>query len=246
MKARVTIILSGLLLLLVTAGCSHGEGRSSNELLSLAVSGLSGVDRYAFSGDTRIGTGSQTSGTPVVFQGKVENHNQIAIQGIAPNAATTPFAPLDLLGEIEKTAVKTELVPEESNGEQTVLRITADSERTAASWAERLRGELGMLEKKVPAKTVVNLHSAQMRSLAAQTALQEEWQAELARSKKQLESMLAGLRVQSTSKLVIDKNKLLPLSVDQQTTFRYKADGKPMTESRSMRLRFKRLDGSKW
>lgn len=224
---------------LLLSGCAYGNNRSPKELLSLSVSGLSGVDRYAFSGDAGIGSGSQTVSNPVAFHGTVENHNLVKVQGSSLNALSSTVNPLELLNSIKATAVNTELVPEESNEEQTVLHITTDPKKAAALWANRLRGEFGLLEKKVPANLTAKQQGGQMHNAAGPSALQEEWNGEIARSKRELEAMLSTMQVQSSCKLVIDRKKLLPRSLEERTIFRYQADGKPAEENRMTRLNFK-------
>ncbi|NBD26407.1 hypothetical protein [Paenibacillus glycinis] len=227
-------------LLLAMAGCARSSNRSPEELLSLAVSGLSGVDRYAFQGNAGIGPNSRAAGNPVGFRGTVENHDQVSMRSIDPNTSATAIHPLELLNEIEATAAKTELVPEESDKQRAVLRITADPKKAAAVWAERLRSELAMLEKKVPEGTVARGKGERALNAAARSALQEEWSKELAGSKKQLEVMLSTMQVRSVCKLVIDRKRMLPRSLEQRTDFRYQAGGENRSENRSMNLSFER------
>lgn len=223
---------------LVLSGCAYGGSRSPKELLALSVSGLSGVDRYTFSGDAGIGSGSQTVSNPVAFHGTVEDHKVVKVKGSSMNALTSTVNPLELLNSIKAAAVKTELVPEESNDEQTVLRVTTDPKHAAAKWATQLRGEFGLLEKKVPANLTAKQQGGQMHNAAGPSALHEEWNGEIARSKRELEAMLSTMQVQSSCKLVIDRKKMLPRSLEERTIFRYQADGKPAEENRMTRLNF--------
>ncbi|QHT61861.1 hypothetical protein GXP70_18995 [Paenibacillus lycopersici] len=241
---RSKLIAIGAVCLALT-GCAHANNRSPQELLSLSVAGLSGVDRYAFSGETGIGTGTQADRNPSAYQGTVSNHNQVNVQGTGGSMLPSQRNPLELLNEIEAAAVKTEIIPEESTGQRTVLRITTDPKKTAALWSDRLRGEFSLLEKKVPANVSAAPQGqghvqtqAKPLSPADQSALEAEWNGELAHSRRTLESMLATMQAQSTCKLAIDRKKLLPLSLEERTAFRYQVDGKPVEENRTTRLNF--------
>ncbi|MFC4809982.1 hypothetical protein [Paenibacillus sp. GCM10023250] len=228
-------------LALALSGCAHDANRPPKELLSLSVSGLSGVDRYAFSGDTAIGAGSETADRFAAFSGTVLNHDQVSVRAEGgTEAMPVGIHPLRLLNDVERTAASAAIVPEASNGKRTVLRITADPAKAANVWANRLRGEFAMLAKKVPASSAADAPGAGTRRLTKPSALQEAWTRELDRSRKQFEGMLSTLSVRSSSTLVIDRKKLLPLSLEERTEFRFTADGKPARESRTTRITFKR------
>ncbi|MBO7744991.1 hypothetical protein I8J29_12350 [Paenibacillus sp. MWE-103] len=229
-------------LALALSGCAHDANRSPKELLSLSVSGLSGVDRYAFSGDTAIGAASGTASRPAAFRGTVQHHDQVSVQ-TEGGADEMPAGvhPLRLLNDVERMAARAEVVPEASNGQRTVLRITADPAKAAKVWTNRLRSEFALLKNKVPANgSAASARDAGTRSQEKPSALREAWDRELDRSGKEFEAMLSTMSVRSTSTLVIDRKKLLPLSLEERTEFRYEANGKPARESRTTRIAFKR------
>lgn len=221
------------------AGCSQTDGRSPEELLSLSVSGLSGVDRYAFSGTTVIASGNAASGRSVAFQGTVTGHDQVALQGSEGKDAGSAVKPLEYLSRIEDTAVRTELLEAESDEEKVMLRITADPDKSASVWADNLRADFAMLEKQVPGSAsgaTAASNGERAGDPKKQEELRREWAAELKRSKQALDAMLATAKVTSTYKLAIDRQSLLPRSLEENTLFRYTVDGQNAEEKRITKL----------
>ncbi|RAP78096.1 hypothetical protein [Paenibacillus montanisoli] len=230
--------------LLMAAGCgSAADNKSPEELLALSVSGLSGVDRYAFSGNTGIGLTEISPIKAMSFQGTVENHSNVQVKANKPNTLASAIHPLEILRQVEASAQKTELLPAESGNRTAVLRITADAKKAKDIWTTRLRNEFSALEKKVPSALVSKSQSKPGGGNGSESALEKEWMEELARSKVQLEKMLSTLQVQSQYRLIIDRKKLLPLKLEEKTKLKYRADGQTRTETRLTKLAFMNLNG---
>ena len=220
------------------AGCStHSENRSPKELLSLAVSGLTGVDHYRFEGSTGIsvkGGGEK----PVTFQGTVKDHNDIKVQ-TSSNAKLPGIGhPLELLKDIEASARSTELVTERSGNRTAVLHIDADEAKAKKQWSDRIRGEFARLEQQVPAMPRSAVKQAGAGKDPRQAAFEREWKDELARSRSKLDRMLKTLKVKSSYTLIVDRTKLLPIRLQEHTELRYTADGAEQQELRKTDMRF--------
>ncbi|MBP3961145.1 hypothetical protein [Paenibacillus lignilyticus] len=232
------------LIMITVIGCNSAvDNKSPGELLSLSVSGLSGVDRYAFTGDTGIGLTGLSPIKAMTFQGTVENHNNVKVKANNPDSLGGSIHPLDYLRQVENNAQTTELVPSESGNRTAVLRITSNEAKAKATWVQTLRDEFSVLEKKVPAASASKNTMQRKQASGAEGSLEREWNEELSRSKAQLEAMLSTLRVQSSCRMVIDRKKLLPLQLEEKTTLQYKAEGQDRKESRVTKIVFTRLGG---
>ncbi|REE88659.1 hypothetical protein A8990_108155 [Paenibacillus taihuensis] len=241
---KLQIVTFGCILLILPGCGNAADNRSPKELLSLSVSGLSGVDRYAFSGKTGIGFGdSKLVSKATSFEGTVENHNQVQVRASENDMFNTNVHPLDLLTEVQKSAQSTELVESESGNRTAVLHIKANDKLAVESWRNKLRTQFSALEQKVPAALSAKMKSKQVKAAGKETALDKAWHEELTKSKRQLEDMLSTLQVQSDYRLIIDRKKLLPLQLEEQTILRYKAEGTPQQESRRTTVKFMRLGG---
>ncbi|SDW58818.1 hypothetical protein [Paenibacillus sp. CF384] len=231
-------------IMLTVIGCNSAvDNKSPGELLSLSVSGLSGVDQYAFRGDTGIGLTGVSPIKAMSFQGTVENHNNVLVKATNPNSLGGSIHPLEYLREVENSAQSTELVPSESGNRTAVLRITSNEAKAKATWVQTLRDEFSVLEKKVPAASSSKNKMQSKRASGSVGSLEREWNEELSRSKAQLEAMLSTLRVQSSCRMIIDRKKLLPIQLEEKTTLQYKAEGQDRKELRVTKIVFTRLGG---
>ncbi|SEM75478.1 hypothetical protein [Paenibacillus sp. OV219] len=241
---KMRIVTFGCVLLMLSGCGKAADNKSPQELLSLSVSGLSGVDRYAFTGKTGIGFGSSAAESKATsFEGTVENHNQVQLKASENDTLSSNVRPLELLTEVQKTAQTTELVESESGTRTAVLHIKANEKLVSENWRSKLRSEFSVLEQKVPAAISATMKSKQAVAASKKTELEKAWQEELTKSKSQLEVMLSTLRVQSNYRLIIDRNKLLPLQLEEQTVLRYKAEGAQQQESRKTLVKFMRQGG---
>ncbi|MFD0713683.1 hypothetical protein [Paenibacillus sp. GCM10027626] len=224
--------------LLCGGGCQpYAQGRSAEELLSLSISGLAGVDQYSFTGKTVIRNAAGVQTPPVIFQGKVEDHHNIKVQS-SEKTYIDHFAsqPLALLKKIQAGKAKVEVVGAKSGQSTAVLRIEMDPSKARRIWQDQLTASMNEVEKKLdPAKAERSLQPLQQSS---KEAYLKEWKAELDHSKKQLEKMLGSLQVESVYELTIDRKRLLPLKLDEQTLLHYEVDGNKLKEGRKAEMTF--------
>ncbi|QYR23671.1 hypothetical protein KZ483_12700 [Paenibacillus sp. sptzw28] len=229
-----------ILAFIILSGCtSPTHGKTADELLSLSVSGLSGVDRYAFSGITGIVSADAGNLTPVSFQGIVEDHNQIRVQSDGNIASTGIIEPLDLLNHVQASAKNTEIVNSESGARTAMLMIETDDTANEKYWRENIRNEFHSLQRKAAEPSVAAIkdghHSASLN------AFRKEWAAELEQSGRQLDQMLSTLRVHTTYKLLIDKTRMLPLRLQEHSVLHYKTGAGQMKETRNSDISFRTL-----
>ncbi|AZN42100.1 hypothetical protein [Paenibacillus albus] len=241
---KLRIVTFGCILLMLPGCGNAADNKSPQELLSLSVSGLSGVDRYAFTGTTGIGFGSgSVESKATSFEGTVENHNQVQLKANENDTMSSNVRPLELLTEVQKSAQSTELIESESGNRTAVLRIKANEKLASENWRNKLRSEFSVLEQKMPTAIRAKMKSKQAVAAGKETELEKAWKEELAKSRSQLENMLSTLRVQSDYRLIIDRNKMLPLQLEEQTVLHYKAEGAQQQESRKTVVKFMRQGG---
>lgn len=247
MMRKLRIVTFGCVLLMLPGCGNAADHKSAQELLSLSVSGLSGVDRYAFTGKTGIGFGdSKVESKATAFEGTVENHNKVQVRASENDMLNTNVHPLELLTEVQKIAQTTELIERDSGNRTAVLHIKANEKLASESWRKKLRSQFSALEQKVPAAISAKMKTkSQGNTAGKETELEKAWREELAKSNRELEGMLSTLQVQSDYRLIIDRNKLLPLQLEEQTVLRYKAGGTPQQETRKTTVKIMRLGGGK-
>ena len=146
--------------IIFTAGCaSPVDHKSPQELLSLSVAGLSGIDRYRFSGETGIETEDRVEVKPTAFQGTVENHNQVQVKSNEVGALTGIIRnPLELLKQVQASAKKTELLNGESGERTAVLAITSDEKSAAKMWRNNLKEQFMQIANENACFGKGNLH----------------------------------------------------------------------------------------
>lgn len=232
-----------LIALLLMAGCAApSDDKSPEELLSLSVAGLSGIDHYLFSGATGIAIADGNMPQPLTFKGVVEDHNRIRMSA-GLNGSTgegMPFHhPLKLLEHIQAHADTITLMPSQSGNRTATLRVELDGASARRQWSERLRGEFdkvaGTGRGNAKGKTAL------ANQVNASTDLEREWRKEVDRSRRRLDEMLRTLNVQSTYTVIVDRVKMLPLRLQEQTQLHYEAGGEPYKESRKTDIRLRTL-----
>ncbi|MFC5652143.1 hypothetical protein ACFPYJ_24105 [Paenibacillus solisilvae] len=222
------------------AGCaSPVDHKSPEELLSLSVAGLSGIDRYNFHGQTGISIGDRVEVKSASFQGIVENHNQIQVKSNEAGALNGIGDPLKLLKQIQATARKTELVKNESGEWTAVLAVTADDKAATEAWIHNLKGQFELIEKQVPAAAKAKSIGPDPTSGTKQIKLMKAWKEELQRSKAEFEQMLSTLHAKSVYKLIVDRKHLVPLKLEENSVLHYNtSDGEQHLESRMTKMSF--------
>ncbi|CAM3952654.1 hypothetical protein PAAL109150_01460 [Paenibacillus alkaliterrae] len=227
MKVIVTFLwIAGSMMFLFGCGNTAGQ-RSPEELLSLSYSGLAATDQYAFTGSMSIKTADGFEFKPQIFEGKVVDHKQLTLQTNSED--TLHWNPVQVLEALNESNEEVSLVNGSNDPETVTLHIAENQAASKERWEQRLRQELERLRENV---------SLEDRSY------KDEWQKELERSEKQLNDMLKTMKAVTVYELVIDRDRLLPLKMDEKTVFSYTYNGKPLSEERHTTVRFQSFDGA--
>jgi uncharacterized protein YceK len=210
------------------SGCGSGVNRRSpEEWLSLSYSGLAAMDQYAFTGSMSIKTADGMEVKPQTFEGKIVDHQQLTLQTSSEDPLH--WNPVQVLEALNNTNKEISLINDTNDPDTVTLHIVEDNAVSKKRWEHRLRQKLDQLAAKPPLEN---------------SSYKEEWVKELERSRKQLDAMLTSLKTVSEYELVIDRNRLLPLKMDEKTVFSYTYTGKPVSEERYTTVRFQSFDGA--
>lgn len=214
--------------ILTMPGCSQvGKKRSPEEWLSLSYSGLAAMDQYAFTGSMSIKTEDGLEFKPEVFEGKVVDHQQLTLQ--TNSEETLHWNPIQVLETLNNANEEVRLANGTYDPETVTLIITEHSNITKQRWEQRLRQQLDQLGANMPSEG---------------SPYRQEWKEELVRSRKQLDGMLASMQAVTEYELVIDRDRMLPLKMEEKTSFSYKYDEKPISEARHTTVRFQSFNGA--
>ncbi|WP_424765888.1 hypothetical protein [Paenibacillus sp. sgz302251] len=217
-----------LFFVMLLYGCSIGAAkRSPEEWLSLSYSGLAATDQYAFTGSTSMKTADGLEFKPETFQGKVVDHQQLTVQ--TSNKEPLHWNPLQVLESLNNSNAEVRLINDPNNPETVTLHITEKPAVSKEKWKKRLLEQLDQLGTNEP---------------SGETPYKEDWLKELARSRKQLENRLASMQAKTEYELIIDRNRILPLKMDEKTVFSYINNGRKATEERFTTVRFQAFDGT--
>lgn len=201
--------------------------RDPEQWLSLSYSGLAAMDQYSFTGSMNMSLNGGTSISPQTFEGKVIDHKQLTLQtNSGDQLHINPVLVLESLAQSDNNNI---VINESSDPDTITLQIAEDEDLSKKKWEQRLRQQLEALMVNEP---------------PASAPYKKEWEQEAERSRKQLEAMLGSMHTKSSYELVIDRNRLLPLRLDEQTVFEYEFGGKKASEARHTAIRFQAFDGS--
>ncbi|KRE40526.1 hypothetical protein [Paenibacillus sp. Soil522] len=230
MKRKQAIAASFLIFtcILMMSGCSQvGEQRSPEEWLSLSYSGLAAMDQYAFTGSMSMKTEDGLEFKPEIFEGKVVDHQQLTLQTNSEEPLN--WNPVQVLETLNHANEEVRMANDTYDPETVTLMITEHTGITKKRWEQRLHQQLDQLGAKMP---------------AVGSPYRREWKEELTRSHKQLDDMLASMQAVTEYELVIDRDRMLPLKMEEKTSFSYKYDKKPISESRYTTVRFQSFNGA--
>jgi hypothetical protein len=225
-----TLVLTLALLLLPLLGCGDpADGRTAEEWLSLAYSGLAAKDQYSFTGSVSMETADGVAFKPQTFEGKIAMHNQLTLQ--ADNRNQPHFNPIQVLEMLRNDQSTVELLKAGRGDDRLTLQIKQKESLSTQRWGQRLREELAA----VGGATLTEGSPVRQRALTD----------ELKRSERQLEVMLEGMKATSVYELVIDRSSLLPESIEETTTFNYSYKGRPLSETRHTTVRLQTAEGER-
>lgn len=218
--------LAVITVLMLLASCSGFMNRTPEKWLSLSYVGLTSIDQYAYTGSLQITTANGIEFIPQTFEGKVVDHQQLNVQTDGDDPLL--LNPIKVLEHLSKSnSVK---VTEKEQTSNTVTLLVEESGAEAKEqWSELLRQKLRELANKSP---------------LVDGEYKQQYDRELAASSEQLEAMLQTLSTQTNYELVIDRNRMLPLKLEEHTTFSYEYKGQPKSENRLSNVRFQSFDGS--
>lgn len=209
-------------------GCGRvGNQRSPEEWLSLSYSGLAATDQYAFTGSISLKTADGLEFKPEIFEGKVVDHQQLTVQTNSEDPLH--WNPVQVLDALNTANEEVRLVNDTYDPETVTLHITEDSNVSKDRWEQRLHQQLDQLGANAPTKD---------------NPYHLEWSEELTRSRKQLDVLLTSLQAVTEYELVIDRDRLLPLKMEEKTVFSYMHQGKPISEARHTIVRFQSFNGA--
>ncbi|WP_138751711.1 hypothetical protein [Paenibacillus sinopodophylli] len=217
-----------LLGLVFLGGCgSTGKQRTPQEWLSLSYSGLAATDQYAFTGSMSMKTEGGLSFEPEIFEGRVVDHQQLTLQ----TSSTDPlhWNPVQVLEALNESSEEVYIVEDNKDADTIKLMLKEAASLSNERWKQRLLQQLDQLGANMP---------------AAESPYFHEWTKELNSSRKQLEAILTTLEAETEYELVIDRDRLLPLEMKEETVFRYRKADKPFSETRKTTVRFQSFDGN--
>ncbi|WP_419872999.1 hypothetical protein [Candidatus Pristimantibacillus sp. PTI5] len=215
-------------LTLFIAGCGMiGDQRTPEEWLSLSYSGLAATDQYAFTGSMSIKTEDGLAFKPETFEGKVIDHQQLTLQ--TNSADPLHWNPVQVLETLNQTNENVRIAAAGNDPDTVTLIIKESASVSKERWRERLNMQLDQLMANRPAED---------------RPYHQEWTEEFSRSRKQLDDMLASLQADTEYELIIDRDRLLPLKMEEKTSFRYRNEQKPYSETRFTTVRFQSFNGA--
>lgn len=227
-EKAISVIMVTLVFMLTIAGCGNvGKHRSPEDWLSLSYSGLAATDQYDFTGSMSIKTDGGLAFKPEVFEGKVVDHQQLTLQ--TNSQETMHWNPVKVLETLNQSNDEVRIVSGSNDEETVTLLITENAKVSKEKWEQRLRQQLDQLGANMPSKD---------------KPFHQEWMEELARSRSQLDAMLSTMQAATEYELVIDRTKLLPLKMEEKTSFQYTYNKRPFFESRYTTVRFQSFNGA--
>lgn len=227
---RVRIAIIGLF---VMAGCTNASPKySPEEWLSLSYSGLAAMDQYSFAGSMKIGMDEGVILKPQMFEGKVVNHHQLTIQSDKQDPLY--WNPVQVLETLNHSHKQVELLPPSDNGsysdEIVTIRVKEKETESKKRWETALSDELKQIAGD-PALAASERNARKRKELLRQ-------------ADEELRRILSTLQVTTEYDIVVDKHQMLPLKMEERTTFTYERDNQPRTENRHTTVRFEAFDGT--
>lgn len=231
-RPKVKTLFAVLLLAFGLCGCSGtATNRTPEQWLSLSYSGLAAMDQYAFTGSISMGMEEGVMFKPQLFEGKVVNHQQLTIQSDKQDPLY--WNPVDVLGSLNRSHESVEIISDgernENDVETLVLRAVEKKDAAKNRWTGVLVQEL----ERVTGDVVIESGtlSAKRKQMADQ-------------AKQELDAMLHSLEVLTEYEIIINKKRMLPLKMEEKTTFIYERDGRQLKENRHTSIRFQAFESS--
>ncbi|RIX49956.1 hypothetical protein D3P08_22055 [Paenibacillus nanensis] len=226
---KLTLTMAGLAVMMGCTGAA--PNRSPEEWLSLSYSGLAAMDQYSFAGSMQIGMGEGVMLRPKMFEGNVVNHHQLTIQ--SEHQDPLYWNPVEVLKALNQSYETVEMLPlnegEASNKEIIAIRVKEKEAASKKRWSSALRREMEQLTG--------GIEQGNHPSMTKRMEL-------LAQANKELDDMLSTLNVVTEYDITIDRQRMLPLKMEERTLFDYTRKNRPIRENRQTTVRFEAFDGA--
>ncbi|MFF2887927.1 hypothetical protein [Paenibacillus sp. NPDC057967] len=231
-RHKIGALIAALLLAAGLTGCSVSDrNRTPEEWLSLSYAGLAAMDQYAFSGSMSMGLEEGVMFKPQMFEGKVVNHHQLTIQSDKQDPLY--WNPVEVLDSLKRSHESVEIaengVRDASGADTLVLRAVEKRDAAKNRWTGVLKQELEQVTGEVIIES--GSTSAKRKEVAEQ-------------AERELDAMLRSLEVRTEYEIVVDKQRMLPLKMEEKTTFNYERDGRKRRENRHTSVRFQAFDST--
>lgn len=236
-----------VLLAVLQTGCAGpADGRPPEEMLSIASSGLEGVDRYTFRSRTAVRSGGVELQELESYEGEISGHAVRMIRGLsdgsarAAEAAATPAA---RLAELAKLEAEIDYAGEAPEG-CVALELKLSGEAAARDIRARLTRQFELAaERAASGLAGADPGSADAADGADAGDARRAVAEETARFRRELARMLESLEAETTVLVTVDRKSMLPLALDETSALRYAAGGRTRTEEWATRTTLGGFDG---
>lgn len=226
---KLTLAAAGFAILMGCAGAA--PNRTPEEWLSLSYSGLAAMDQYSFAGSMQIGMDEGVMFRPQMFEGKVVNHHQLTIQ--TDHQDPLYWNPVEVLKTLTDSYENVEIVQQatgQANANDTItIRAKEQESASKKRWESALRQGMEQL-------SVGIVHENGSKDPKREEILEQ--------ATFQLDQMLDTLNVETEFDITIDKKRMLPLKMEERTSFAYTRNNHSIKENRQTSVRFEAFDGA--
>lgn len=218
---RILIILIGLQCLL--SGCGSDGQRSPADLLRLTVSGLSAREQYTFNGES-VGT-LEAGEEKTVFIGTVQRHDGLKLKQVggvtllssgSDRLGDDGYNPSALLEGLLRHKAAVKLDEARSDSGTACLIVTPRKEQSQRLWRERLDKQWKGVQ------TLRAAHKSGLKSLGEQ-----DWSVRM-----------NTLQARTEYVLLVDRHRLVPISLTENSTLTYNAKDSIKEEKRRIAFQF--------
>ncbi|MFD1955099.1 hypothetical protein ACFSL6_13200 [Paenibacillus thailandensis] len=213
--AAVSVILAS-----IAMGTGCGAARTPDEWLSMTISGLEGTDQYVYEGQSVTSLSNGVTYSPKAIKGVIVDHKELATQ---TNAGVRSVSPSDMLLSLQKVNKTVSFGPEQAGRNRLSLKVAVAEEDAKKLWSGYIRNEFEQLALNTPDNDV---------------PYKAEWEQELERSRKELESRLATLSAQTDYEIIVDRSRMLPIELHETSVLAYAKKGGETEEKRDTVITF--------
>lgn len=226
---KLVIALTGFAALMGCAGAA--PNRTAEEWLSMSYSGLAAMDQYSFAGSMQIGMDEGVMFRPQMFEGKVVNHHQLTIQ--SDHQDPLYWNPVEVLKALNDSYETVEIVQqtegEANNADTVTIRVREEETASKKRWSNSLRQGMEQLSGGI-------VQGSASSNMKRQSLLEQ--------ATRELDGMLETLNVETEFDITIEKQRMLPLKMEERTLFAYTRNNRPIKENRQTTVRFEAFDGA--